>query len=128
MRLLDYIGGIGAHAQRSLVLRVGGILTPLDRLPVEIVPVDKGPAGQKIIFYIGKWALHTSLSITVIDFMSLKAHCEDKSKPFHLGRHHGIGSGAVRHDDARVVDDAPGAGPIHETERPRRGSDGPRSG
>ena len=112
--LFKDVGGIGAHAKGALELRIGGITAPLDRLPVEVLPVEKGAPRQEIALHIGEWALDPGLSITVSHLVSEKGDIKDASKPFHLGGHPGIGSGALGHDDAGVVDDASGAGPVHE--------------
>jgi hypothetical protein len=58
--------------------------------------------------------LYTPFSITAVYFMGLKSYLENESKPLHLLRHHGIGPCPMGHDGARVVDDTPGAGPVHE--------------
>ena len=114
VRLFKDVGGIGAHAQGSLELRIGGVPAPLDRLSVEVLPVEKGAPGQEIALHIREWALDPGLSITVPHLVSDKGDIKDASKPFHLGSHAGIGPGALGHDDAGVVDDASGAGPVHE--------------
>lgn len=111
------VRGLRAHAQGALHLPVCNLLAPPRGLLVEVVPVGEGAARKEVLFRIGKISFDLPFPVSVPDRMGREPHPKDVAKPFHLRSDLCIGTRAVGHQDARVVDDTARAGAVHEVKR-----------
>ena len=80
------------------------LVAPGARLVVEVVPVGKFPAGQKVVFDERERPFHAARAVGVADFMRLELETITLGEGRHLGNRHHVLSGAPQHDYVGVVD------------------------
>ena len=101
---------------RSFVQPVGS-LTPGAELCVGVGDVGEGAAGIEVVLDVIEGPLHSRRPVDVPERVRDEEEGEAGRKGDHLGRDHRVLASAAGHDDARVVEHAPGRGPAEEAQR-----------
>src|SRR5208283_3854326 len=99
-----------------LVSRVD-LVTPLARLPIQILPTGERAPGQKVILDEMEGTLNPSGTVGVANLVSREVKAETLSKRGHLGHRNHLAASAAQHHDVRIVDHDAGAGASHVTQR-----------
>jgi len=114
MRFFHQVGGFRAHAQGALDLLVGNLGAPLFGLLVQILPIRERATRQKVSFHVPEVSLYPCLPVCIANDMGEEGDPKDLAKAFHLRSNLCLRATAVSDQDARIVDDTPRAGAVHE--------------
>src|SRR5512133_2698857 len=86
------------------------LVAPLTKLTIEVWNVLELTVWVEVVLDVVEGALDTSRAILITELVSQESKAKALGEGCHFGSRHGILSGAVSDDDARVVEHAVGGG------------------